>query len=285
MKKIFSLALITVLLASCGGTAEKQPEKKKEAMRIVSLGGTLTEIVYALGEEKQLVAVDVTSTYPEAASALTNLGHASGISAESILGSNPTHVIGFTNELKPELISQLKNAKIEVVLFDQEYSVSGAKKIISEVAKWLEKEEAGKKLTDQIDADIKGLAKLKSKPAVLFVYARGAGAMMVAGDDTQMEKIIEIAGGKNAVSGFNEFKPLTPESVIAANPDLLLMFESGAQSLNGEAGMLEIPGMKMTTAGKKKQLLSMDGLLLSGFGPRVGQALIILNNKLQAITE
>jgi len=285
MKRIFSLALVTVLLASCGGAAAKKEETKKEAMRIVSLGGTLTEIVYDLGEEKQLVAVDVTSTYPEAASALTNLGHVSGIAAESILGSNPTHVIGFKDEIKPELVNQLKNAKIEVVLFDHDYSIAGAKKTILEVAKWLDKKEAGQKLADQIDADVKALVKLKSAPAVLFVYARGAGAMMVAGDDTQMEKIIEIAGGKNAVGGFNEFKPLTPEAVIAANPDLLLMFESGSQSLNGEAGMLEIPGLKMTTAGKKKQFLSMDGLLLSGFGPRVGKALITLNKKLQQITE
>lgn len=285
MKKLFSLALAFTLLVACSGPEAKKEEVKKEAMRIVSLNGTITEIVYALGEEKQLVAVDITSTYPEAATKLTNLGHLSAISAEGILGSSPTHVIGFADEIKPELLDQLKNAKVEVVLFERDYSIKGAKKAIRDIAKWLEKEEEGKKLEDQIDADVKGLSPLTSKPAVLFVYARGAGTMMVAGDDTQMEKMIELAGGKNAVGGFNEFKPLTPESVIAANPDLLLLFESGTQSLNGEAGLLEIPGIKLTTAGKNKQFLSMDGLLLSGFGPRVGKALSILNGELKKITK
>lgn len=285
MKKIFSLSLAFALLVSCGGNTEKTVETKKEAMKIVSMNGTLTEIVFALNEGGQLVAVDVTSTFPEAAKSLTNLGHANAISAESVLGSNPTHVIGFEDETKPELVEQLKNSGVEVKLFKREYSIEGAKKVIADVAKWIEKEEDGKKLQDQIDADVKSLTKLNSKPAVLFVYARGAGMMMVAGDDTQMQKMIEYAGGKNAVGGFKEFKPLTPEAVIGANPALLLMFESGAQSLNGEEGILEIPGLKLTDAGKNKQILSMDGQLLSGFGPRVGKALVTLNAKLKEISK
>lgn len=284
MKKILSIALGFALLVSCSGKqAAAEAEVKKEAMKIVSLSGTITEIIYALGEGKQIVAVDITSTYPEQATKLTNLGHMSMISAEGIIGSGPTHVIGFEDEAKPELVDQLKNAGIEVVLLDREYTIAGAKKVIADVAKWMDKKEEGKKLQEQIDADIASLAKLPRKPSVLFVYARGPGTMMVAGEGTQMQEMIKLAGGKNAVGGFEEFKPLTPEAVIAANPDLLLMFESGTQSLNGDAGLLEIPGIKLTAAGKNKQFFSMDGLYLSGFGPRVGKALVELNNKLQEI--
>lgn len=283
MNKIFSLVLGFALLASCSGNVEKKEEVKKEPMKIASLSGTITETIYALGEGSQIVAVDITSTYPEAATKLTNLGHMSGISAEGILGSSPTHVIAFEDEVKPELLDQLKNANVELVLLKRDYSVKGAKQVISDIAAFLDKKEEGKKLTEQIDADVAGLTKLPAQPAVLFVYARGPGTLMVAGDNTQMQKMIELAGGKNAVSGFEDFKPLTPESVIAANPELLLMFESGTQSLNGEAGLLEIPGMKLTNAGKNKRFLSMDGLYLSGFGPRVGQALVELNKKLQEI--
>lgn len=284
MRKLFSLALGFALLASCSGN-QAPKEAQKEAMKIVSLNGTITEIIYDLGEGKQIVAVDITSTYPEQTAQLANLGHMSSISAEGILGSAPTHVIGFRDEMKPELIDQLKNAKVEVKLLDRDYSVAGAKKVIGEIAAWLDKKDEGKKLQEQIDADIRQIVPLASRPAVLFVYARGPGTMMVAGDGTQMEQMIRLAGGKNAVSGFSEFKPLTPESVIAANPELLLMFESGTQSLNGEAGLLEIPGIKMTNAGKNKQFLSMDGLYLSGFGPRVGKALVELNKRLQEISK
>src|SRR5690606_12967256 len=119
------------------------------------------------------------------------------------------------------------------------------------------------KLINQIDEDLKGMVQLKNQPNVLFVYARGVGMLMVAGENTQMDKMIELAGGKNAVSGFEDFKPLTPESVIAAKPDLLFLFNSGTESLSGGEGLLQIPGVKMTPAGKNKKFLSMDGLYVS----------------------
>lgn len=283
MKKILSLILGFALLVSCSGEPVSKAETKREAMKIVSLSGTITEIIYALNEDSQLVAVDITSTFPESASKLTNLGHMSSITAEGIIGSEPTHVIGFKDEVKPELAAQLRNAGIKVVLMEREYSIDGAKKIIADVAKFMAKNDEGQKLQDQIDADIALLTKLPKTPTVLFVYARGPGALMVAGEETQLQEMIKLAGGKNAVSGFNDFKPLTPEAVIAANPDMLLMFETGAQSLNGEAGLLEIPGIKLTNAGKNKTFYSMDGLYLSGFGPRVGKALLELNQKLNDI--
>jgi iron complex transport system substrate-binding protein len=277
MQKIFSILGIALFLFSCSTPVQEKQEKEKEAMRIVSLSGTLTEIIYALHAEKELVGVDVTSTYPEKATKLTNLGHIRMISAEGILGLTPTHVIGFKDEFNPTLVDQLKKANIEVVLFDREFTIAGAKQVIRDCAKWLDQKVAGEELVAKIDADVKGLEKLQVKPSVLFIYARGVGTMMVAGDDSQFEKMIELAGGKNAVTGFVDFKPLTTESLVAANPDILLMFDSGASSLNGEGGIFAVPGVSMTTAGKQKRLITMDGQLLSGFGPRVGEALQQLN--------
>lgn len=286
MKKLLIIALTSLTaLTACNGNKEVKEEPINEAKKIVSLNGTLTEIVYALNQGDQLVAVDVTSTYPEAATKLTNLGHTNAATAESILGAEPTDVIGFEDEVKPQLVEQLTSAGVHVQLFKREYSVDGTKKVISDVAKWLGKQGEGEKLQTAIDTDIKNLKKLEKQPSVLFVYARGAGMMMVAGDDTPLKSMIELAGGKNAVGGFEQYKPLTPEAVIDANPDLLLMFESGANSLNGEQGIMEIPGFKLTTAGKKKNVVSMDGQLLSGFGPRVGKALLELNAKLLEISK
>lgn len=281
--KITSVVLLVWTAFACTSQPVSVKAETTEKRKIVSLNGTITEIIYALGAGDEVVAVDVTSTFPSETVKLTNLGHLSSISAESILGSAPTHVIGFKDEVKPELMQQLQQAGVEVVLYEREFSVKGAQQVIQKVASWLDRTEIGQQLVASIDTDVKSLRVLENKPTVLFVYARGAGMMMVAGEDTQLEKMIEIAGGKNAVSGFQEFKPLTPEAVIEANPSLVLMFESGAQSISKAGGFQGIPGIKLTNAGKNNQVLEMDGLFLSGFGPRMGKALLELNQKLASL--
>ena len=287
MKLVFTLALaLSFGLLSCSAPAEKKDrseETETAAKRIVSLSGTLTEILYALNAETELVAVDVTSTFPAATEKLTNLGHIRAISAENIIASKPTHVLAFDDEMNPALKSQLEKAKIEVILFKRDYTVNSSKKVIEDVAKWLGKEDAAEKLTKQIDADIASLKKLKKAPRVLFVYARGTGTLMVAGDNTQMAEMIRLAGGKNATGGFEDFKPLTAEAVITANPDVILMFDSGKASLSSEGGVLAVPGVKSTNAGKNQAIIAMDGEYLSGFGPRVGKALVELNNELSKV--
>ena len=122
---------------------------------------------------------------------------------------------------------------------------------------------------------------MATKPKVLFIYARGAGNLMVAGTNTPMEKIIGIAGGQNAITEFEDFKPLTPEAVVKSNPDYILMFDKGLESIGGVDGVLKLEGVASTNAGKNKKIIAMDGQLVSGFGPRVGQAAAQLNQLLQ----
>ncbi len=100
-----------------------------------------------------------------------------------------------------------------------------------------------------------------------------------------MQKMISLSGADNAVNGFPDFKPLTPEALLEANPDVILMFESGVESLEGENGIWSIPGMADTKAGKTKQLVVMDGLYVSRFGPRLGQAVTELNKKLISVNQ
>jgi len=103
----------------------------------------------------------------------------------------------------------------------------------------------------------------------------------VAGEDTQMDQMIRLAGGKNAATGFKDFKPLTPEALVAANPEIIVLFDSGMESLEGLDGLLALPGMNATTAGQQGNFISMDGQYLAGFGPRVGEAVAELNQNFQ----
>lgn len=279
MTHLFSFlrtALLLVLLLP-GRAASAAPA----APRIVSLNGTISEIVCALGRQAQLVGVDVTSTYPEALTKLPKVGHNRNISAEGVLALNPTLVVGTTESLKPEVAAQLKEAGITVHLFKQAYSVAGTKQLIKDVAATFGASAQVPAVRAKLEADLAKVKKAATAPKVLFIYARGAGTMMVAGQGTSVEKIVQLAGGRNAATGFSDFKPLTAEALVAANPDVLLLFDSGLQSLGGKTGLLQIPGVAQTTAGRTGRVVEMDGQLLTGFGPRLGIATAELARKLQ----
>ncbi|WP_019991483.1 heme/hemin ABC transporter substrate-binding protein [Rudanella lutea] len=262
------------------GTAQSAPKPP----RIVSLNGTVTEILCALGLQAQLVGTDVTSTYPAAIEKLPKVGHNRNIGAEAVLALQPTIVVGTkTNggmDVKPEVIQQFGQAGVKTLFFDQTHSAEGAKKLIREVAAAFGQSAKAPALIRKIDADLANLRKPSRPQKVLFIYARGTGNMMVAGRNTPVEKMIQLAGGVNAVTDFDNFKPLTAEALIAANPDVLLLFTSGLESMGGINGLLKVPGVAQTTAGRNRHVIEMDGQLLTGFSPRLGLAVQELNQKL-----
>ncbi len=288
MKKITTILALSIALfsvISCKKDNKPTTEEtavadtvvKNENLKIVSLNGAVTEIVAALGHEKDIVGVDVTSTYPETIKTTAkDLGHVRTISIESVMALQPSLIIGTEKDMSPELLDKIKGSGVNAQLFNQDFSVEGTKKLIADVAGVLNHADY-KALQDKIDADLKNV----KAPKVLFIYARGAGTLMVAGKNTPVEKVITLAGGQNAITEFEDFKPLTPEALIKGNPDVILMFDSGLGSLGGPQGVLKIQGVDKTNAGKNKKIISMDGGLLSGFGPRVGEAAVQLNTLLQ----
>ena len=253
----------------------------KKSIRIVSLSGALSEIIVGLGYESQIVATDITSNFPESLNKLPKVGHNRSIQAEGVLAQNPDVVVGIEKDLNPKVVQQIKLSGVKVVLFNHEYSIQGTKNLIKSIKDSLNYETQNDSLNIVIDQSISELEAFKNPPKVLFIYARGAGTVLVAGKNTQMEKMISIAGGQNAVNDFDSFKPLTAEAIVSANPDVILMFTSGAQSLNGVFD--NVPGIIQTNAGENRRIITMDGQYLSGFGPRVGKAALELNKKLSAI--
>lgn len=283
MKKLTALFLIVTAMMSCNSKKEQESTPVETAQvkeRIISLNGAITETLVALGEKENIIAVDVTSTYPEDIKTTTqDLGHTSKISIESIMALKPTIIYATEKDLNDDFKSQLEKTKIRLEVIKQEFSLEGTKTLIKTVAQSLNNENY-QPLLDKIDQDLQDLPSFENKPKVLFIYARGAATLLVAGDKTPVNSIVNIAGAQNAVTEFEDFKPLTPESLLNSNPDYILMFTTGLQSMGGIDGVLKIDGINKTNAGKNKKVIAMDGLLLSGFGPRVGQAAKELNQLL-----
>lgn len=282
------LLFLLALLSGCGQsgskTAPKQAIEAQEA-RIISLKGAVSEVLVNLGLEEQIVGTDVTSTYPPSLARLPKVGHNRNISTEGILALEPTLIIGTRSDLSPATIEQLQGTGTPLLLLEHPNTVTGTRHLIRTLADTLGEPELGTHLINNIEAQLAQVQELPYAPKVLFIYARGAGTMMVAGAETPMQSIIELAGGQNAISGFTGFKPLTTEALIAANPDAVLLFNSGLSSLNGKEGVLAMPGMAQTTAGKFGHVIAMEGAYLSGFGPRLGEAVLELNRQFHSITQ
>ncbi len=265
------LLTICFLLMSSGVWAQQ---------RIVSLNGTMSEMLCALGLEDQIVGVDVTSNYPATLQQKAKVGYNRTVSAEGILSLRPTLIVGADNEIPPQVIAQLKSSKTNTLIAHQAYSVEGTKQLLLTIAKATQTEEKASQVLKDFEQKIRELKVQPTQKKVLFIYARGAGAMSVAGKNTALHNIMVLAGGKNAVEQIEGFQPLTTEALIAANPDVILLFDSGLSSMGGTKGLLEVPGIKMTNAGKNGKIITMDGQLVSGFGLRLPEAIQTLHKKI-----
>lgn len=292
MKKIkvaVSLFCMAMVFLACKNDSkssniplENEKNTKNTEQRIVSLNGAITAIIANLGHGTEMVGRDVTSTYPEwIQDSVKNLGHVRSLSMEALMALKPTLILASKDDLSPDLEKRIKESKISYKLFDREFSVEGTKTLIKQVADFIgATSEKAAPLLEKIDQDLSKVKTFEHKPKVLFIYARGAGTMMVAGSGTSMGSMIQLAGGENAAKELDNFKPLTTEALLNIDPDVILLFKSGLESLSETGGLLKVPGISETKAGKNKAIITMEGGLVSNFGPRVGEAAYRLNQLL-----
>ena len=263
-------------LASCGRADAGAPAGA--APRIVSIGGAVTETVFALGAGAQVVAVDTSSVYPPAATGLPHVGYQRQLSAEGILAQRPTLVLAIHDAGPAAVLEQLRDSGVRVVRIGRDgFDTASAAEKITQVAAALERPAEGRALVARLDGELAAAGALAGRagrqPRVLFVYARGPGAAHVSGTETAADAMIRLAGGTNAVAGFTGFKPLTAEAVVQAAPEVVLVPTRGLESLGGVDGLLAQPGMALTPAGQARRVVAIDDVVLLGFGPRLGQGL------------
>ncbi len=244
---------------------------------IVSVGGDVTEIVYALGAGDRVVAVDITSRHPKQARDLPQVGYMRALSAEPILGLAPSLILAIADSGPPPVLDQLRAAGACVVLAPDEHSPDGVIRKVATVAEAIGRAAEGTALAEKLKTDFAALrATLDSvgeRPRVLFLFSVGEGAPMVGGRHSSADAIIELAGGRNAIEDFEDFKPVSSEGVIAARPDVLLVTELTLEKLGGVDGLLARTDVAQTPAGKARRVVAMESLLLLGFGPRTPQAI------------
>ena len=252
--------------------------------RIVAVGGELTEIVYALGAEARRVGVDTTSRWPAAARALPKVGYMRTLSAEGILSLVPTLVLATTHAGPPVVLEQLREAGVPLLVLPAEPSLAGAESKIRGVANALGLEPQGevlvRTLRSRVERVLAGVS-ADAGPRVVFLMGLQQGAPIAAGAGTSAQAMIELAGGANALTGFSGYRPVSPEVLAQARPEVLLVPEHALSAMGGAPAVLSQPGVELTCAGRNRRLVVMDGLYLLGFGPRLGEAVTDLAQALR----
>lgn len=251
-------------------------------LRIVSMGGTVTETLYALGLGEAVVGADISSTYPPEVAEKATLGYFRQASAEGVVSLSPTLVVS-TGELGPAtVVEQIRAAGVGVLIVEDANTWAQAERRIRFLGQALGQHEAAEEILAGIEREREAATPLRPHLPVrtMFVYARGVGAVYVSGTNTVADLMIRESGGINVVSSFEGFQQLTPEAVVEAAPDMIVMQESGLESVGGVDGLFALPGIAQTPAAKTRSVVTMDGALLVGIGPRSGRGVQILTAKL-----
>lgn len=243
------------------------------AERIVTIGGDVTEIAYALGAGGEIVARDSTSLQPQAVQKLPDVGYMRMLNAEGILAMKPTMLL--VSELaQPSLVlKQVADSGVNVVTVPGQTTPESVAVKIDAVASALHQQEKGRALIKDYQQRLAAVNNTPLPVKVLFVMSHGGLTPMAAGQNTAADAMIRAAGGNNAMQGFSRYRPLSQEGVIASTPDLLLITSDGVRALGGSEGIWKLPGMAMTPAGKNKRLLVVDDMALLGFGLETPQVL------------
>jgi iron complex transport system substrate-binding protein len=267
IKKLVPLALVTWAL----------PFSVLAEDRVLSIGGSITEIIYELGEQDRLIARDSTSSFPSSAEALPDVGYMRALSPEGILSVDPSLIIAEEGSGPVETIDVMQGANIPFITIPDGFDRAAVTTKILAVAQALNVPEKGAVLAAEVDAQLAALETETENPArVMFILSMQGGRIMASGGNTAANGIIKLAGGVNAVSAFDGYKPITDEAITLANPDVIVMMARDGDHAAADADLWAHPAISTTPAAQTQSIVRIDGLLLLGFGPRTPEAVTLL---------
>lgn len=267
------------LLAGAGWLAVAAAAPARAAarpIRIVIAGGDLTEIAFALGAGARVAGVDSTSTYPAAATALPQVGYLRRLAPEGVLSLAPDLMIAAPDAGPPEALASLAAAGVRIETGPEGDGPDVVPRKIAFLGRVLGLEAEAETLAADHLARMSGLeavlATIEDRPAVLCLLSAGRGAPMAAGTGTSAAAMIALARGRNAVTGYEGYRPLSAEAAIAAAPEVLLLPDHVALALGGAEAALARPEIAATPAGLNGRVVTMNGMALLGFGLRTPEA-------------
>jgi len=192
--------------------------------RVITIGGCVTETVFALEMGQNVVAVDISSSIPNKVTQLPQVGYIRGISTEGILSMNPDKILTTTEMGPPKVVQQLKDAGINLKIFNAPKNYDDILSLIDDVATFLDVSKKGEQLKSELIELNNQINELKlDKPKIVFFMSPALGSYNAAGSGTRADYLINYIGGENIFTNdFKRYTKVSKEDIIKYNPDIIL---------------------------------------------------------------
>ena len=266
----FFIFIISLIISSNSFASCIESESKSN---IVVAGGSITEIIYFLKAEKNLIGVDITSNYPKEAKKLPSIGYIRNLSIEGILSLKPDLILAEEDVGPPVIKEQLKNTSIDFRIIQDDFTEDGINNKILCISNIL-----NLKLDENVNYEnfiqnLKSLKKIKkenlyNQKKILIILMMKGTSPIVAGNNTSGDGFINMLGHLNIMNEVNGWKPVSYEEILLSNPDYIIITERAFRDFSSLDALLSIPGIASTTAGKNKNIIVKDGMSVLGFSPR-----------------
>ncbi|MBG6026004.1 ABC transporter substrate-binding protein [Proteus mirabilis] len=281
MKKI-AIALSLLLLPF-----NLMAKDNNNSERWVIAGGSITELVYAIGAGDKIVGVDETTSYPEQTQALPHIGYWKQLSTEGILSLRPSTFVTWDDAEPKMVLRQLAQHNVDVIALPRTPATFDLMlKNIRTLAASLDKKTEAEALIHTLQSRLAVIAEknnhIKQKVKVLFFLSPGGGIPQVAGKNSVADAILALAGGDNIATHEN-YRIYSAEAIIAANPEVIVITTQSQQNHTGgiraSEGLASVPGVSMTQAWKNQRIIEIDQSLILGMGPRIVDAVELLHQQ------
>jgi iron complex transport system substrate-binding protein len=285
MKKYLSvIAALGLLTISCGRFGNREVDGSKD-MRIVCLSKQLTEYVFALGKGHNIVAVDLSSTYPDSAKLLKTVGYHRALSPESIIAMTPDLVI-HSNDIGPEnVLPQITKAGLNIKAFGGANTIDSARLLLKELGKFFAVEQKADSIITTMNAGIAKAAdtlkalNIQDSLRIMIIHfgLRNNNYFVMSGRNGVGDKMIRLAGCTPALYNGKGAREMSAEAVALANPDIIIATDFGYDRMGSmDKFISSVPGVSLTNAGKNKRIVRFEEHDLIYFGPRTGDNVIKL---------
>lgn len=286
--RLLSLVMIAVGVltpAVCGNALDAPASEPGAAPRVLALGGSVAETVYALGADSLLVARDASSVYPEAVLALPSVGYFRQLGAEGVLSANPTLILADPNTGPESVLGQIEAAGVGIVRLPGGPTADDAVAQVLAVGNALGLEQKAETVADSLRADLARADALversDTRPSVLFALGQGGGTLSISGTGTNADTFIRLAGGENAFDAVEGYKPMTAEALVDAAPEVIFMMERTANAIGGVEAFAARPDVAGTPAAQNDRIVVLPDAALS-FGPGLGRFVLDFARTLHA---
>lgn len=256
--------------------------------RIVSIGSSITEIIYFLNSQDQIIAIDITSNFPEDAKKFPSVGYIRNLSAEGLLSTNPSIIISEDDIGPKNIIKQIQDTKTELRIIPEEQTLNGIIQKIQCVGNIIgQQKETEKKISSEINPVINKIKEIKkekdlSNIKIMMILSTEGNSTVVAGSNTSGDSFIKMLGATNIFESINGWKAVTAETILLKNPDYIIIPEKDLHKQSNVNTISENVILKETNAGKNNGYIIKDGMAILGYGPRT---IFTLMDVLNTITD